>query len=365
MNIGLVLASGELSIVEAAIIFIVFIYSPFWIYKQWSAHQVRKMLWDRIVNSWVFKHERPLDDYVNGKWFRQKYDIDPKKSIKIYDKEDCDRSRSLRDQYENYQREAIYLPRMFGDKDYCDGFIIGKYGPNILKPWNMNIVHDYMFAALKKDAIWRHIERLIGDDHLCGAISEYVDFAMEKYDIVNYEQAPITFCLMKKAEECARQLIYRNKYIVDEFRKVCNALTIIRFAKMAKVSDVEEFMDRMKKEVDIYGKNLHFYVEGYQYISELISKEGIIAGEPAQCIAAGDETAAPVQSDGKGEFSEQILAELIKEGFTGDKLLSEFKKRQAKVRPAVETVISEAKNIAHGSGAYSTYEDVFGTEREQ
>lgn len=125
-------------------------------------------------------------------------------------------------------------------------------------------------------------------------------------------------------------------------------------------------MGRLKKEVDIYGKNLHFYVEAYQYISELISKEGIITAEPVQAVPDPEEPdAAPVQSDAEGEFAEQILAELIEEGFTGDELLSEFKKRQAKVRPAVESVLSEAKEIAHGRGAYSTYEDVFGAGEKQ
>ncbi len=368
MNVGLVLASGELSIVEAVIVVIVFFYGPFWIYKQWSAHQVQKMLWDRIVNSWFFKHESKdfVFEHSSYRHYYPKYDIDPEKSIKIYDEEECDRSRSLRSQYENYRREAIYLPHLFGDKDYCDGFIIGKYGPNIIKPWNMTGVHDYMFASLTKDAIWRHVEKLIGDNYLCGAISEYIDFAMERHHNVSYEKAPITFCLMKRAEKYANQLIYMDRSTVDEFKKVCKALTVVSLSKITEISDVEEFMGRLKKKVDIYGDDLHFYVESYQYISELISKEGIITAEPVQAVPDPEEPdAAPVQSDAEGEFAEQILAELIEEGFTGDELLSEFKKRQAKVRPAVESVFSEAKEIAHGRGAYSTYEDVFGAGEKQ
>lgn len=280
MNIGLVLASGELSIVEAAIVFIVFIYGPFWIYKQWSAHQVQKMLWDRIVNSWFFKHEfNDIAFTSSGKRYYSKYDIDPEKSIKIYDEEECDRSRSLRSQYEYYRREAIYLPHLFGDKDYCDGFIIGKYGPYKIVPKNMTRVHDYWFAALGKDAIRNHFQKLINDKSLSDAITSYFFFAMEKYNISNYDQAPVTFLLMKEAEECAGRLIYKEKNIVDKFKKVCNALTVIELTKLVTNSNPEEVIDKLKKEADYRGERLPFYVDAYQYVSELILKEGIIAGE--------------------------------------------------------------------------------------
>lgn len=280
MNIGLVLASGELSIVEAAIVFIVFIYGPFWIYKQWTTHQVQKMLWDRIVNSWFFKHEfNDIAFTSSGKRYYSKYDIDPEKSIKIYDEEECDRSRSLRSQYENYQREAIYLPHLFGDKDYCDGFIIGKYGPYKIVPKNMTRVHDYWFAALGKDAIRDHFQKLINDKSLSDAITSYFFFAMEKYNISNYDQAPVTFLLMKEAEECAGRLIYKEKNIVDKFKKVCNALSVIKLTKLVTNSNPEEVIDKLKKEADYRGERLPFYVDAYQYVSELISKEGIIAGE--------------------------------------------------------------------------------------
>lgn len=69
--------------------------------------------------------------------------------------------------------------------------------------------------------------------------------------------------------------------------------------------------------------------------------------------------AAPVSG---GEFAEQILADLIAEGYTGSELLDEFKARQAKVRPAIEALLEEAKEVAHGKGQYSTCDDVFGSE---
>lgn len=58
-----------------------------------------------------------------------------------------------------------------------------------------------------------------------------------------------------------------------------------------------------------------------------------------------------------GEFAEQILKELIDEGYSGYELLDEFRIRQAKVRPAVEAMLEEAKNVANGNGEYMSYEE--------
>ena len=63
-----------------------------------------------------------------------------------------------------------------------------------------------------------------------------------------------------------------------------------------------------------------------------------------------------------GDFSEHILADLIAEGFSGEELLTEFKLRQAKVRPAVKAMLKDAKAAARGEGEYATYEEIFGAE---
>jgi bifunctional DNA-binding transcriptional regulator/antitoxin component of YhaV-PrlF toxin-antitoxin module len=44
-----------------------------------------------------------------------------------------------------------------------------------------------------------------------------------------------------------------------------------------------------------------------------------------------------------GEFSEQILSELIEEGYSGVSLLEEFKIRQSQIRPAVLRMLAEIK----------------------
>ena len=85
----------------------------------------------------------------------------------------------------------------------------------------------------------------------------------------------------------------------------------------------------------------------------------------AECILRGNEIVLrPVREQGGGEFAEQILADLIAQGFSGDQLLTEFKKMQKKVRPAVEVMLTQADQAARGESESSSYEDVFGTEEE-
>lgn len=86
-------------------------------------------------------------------------------------------------------------------------------------------------------------------------------------------------------------------------------------------------------------------------------------GDEAECVMRENELVIrPIKTVDGGEFAEQILADLIKEGWSGEELLSEFKKRQAQIRPAVEAMLANAEDIANGKAEYETYEDVFGTE---
>lgn len=73
----------------------------------------------------------------------------------------------------------------------------------------------------------------------------------------------------------------------------------------------------------------------------------------------------PAKSSTNGEFAEYILADLIAQGLSGDKLLEEFKSKQAKVRPAVEAMIADADEVANGNGEYATYDDVFNSENDE
>lgn len=83
----------------------------------------------------------------------------------------------------------------------------------------------------------------------------------------------------------------------------------------------------------------------------------------AECIVRGNELVIrPLNETGSGEFAEQILADLIAQGLSGDELLLQFKKMQKKVRPAVESMILEAERAAQGEGEAYSYEDVFESE---
>ena len=68
----------------------------------------------------------------------------------------------------------------------------------------------------------------------------------------------------------------------------------------------------------------------------------------------------PARPLGDSLFAEQILADLIAEGYDGVELLAEFKKRQARVRPAVKRLLEAAKDAANGIGESYSSDDVFG-----
>ncbi len=83
----------------------------------------------------------------------------------------------------------------------------------------------------------------------------------------------------------------------------------------------------------------------------------------AECLVRGNELVIrPVQTGTGGEFAEQILADLITQGYSGDELLMRFKKAQSQVRPAVEAVIGEAERAAKSETAFASYADIFGAE---
>lgn len=93
-----------------------------------------------------------------------------------------------------------------------------------------------------------------------------------------------------------------------------------------------------------------FYTElGFDKEADCILGEGMLIIKPASVYSGG-------------EFDEQILEELVAEGYSGKQLLKEFKARRAKIRPAVEALLEEAKKAVLGQGKYSTYEDIFGSE---
>ncbi len=86
----------------------------------------------------------------------------------------------------------------------------------------------------------------------------------------------------------------------------------------------------------------------------------------AECMVRGNELVIrPAKTNTGGEFAEQILADLISQGYSGTELLDRFKKAQKEVRSAVEAMLVEAERVAASESEYETYDDVFGTEEKR
>jgi len=83
-------------------------------------------------------------------------------------------------------------------------------------------------------------------------------------------------------------------------------------------------------------------------------------GTEVECIVReGALVIRPVRDDG-GTFDEEILADLIAQGFSGNELLAKFKQTRRKIRPAVEALLDEAKQAAAGQANALSYDEVFG-----
>lgn len=85
----------------------------------------------------------------------------------------------------------------------------------------------------------------------------------------------------------------------------------------------------------------------------------------AECMVRGNELVIrPAKPNTGGEFAEQILADLIEQGYSGNELLQHFKQAQSQVRPAVEKMIGEAEKVAASESKYVSYADIFGGEEK-
>jgi bifunctional DNA-binding transcriptional regulator/antitoxin component of YhaV-PrlF toxin-antitoxin module len=83
----------------------------------------------------------------------------------------------------------------------------------------------------------------------------------------------------------------------------------------------------------------------------------------AECILQdGGILIRPLRDMGGGEFSEQILADLIAQGFQGQQLLEKFKQQSKKVRPAVQKLIEDADALAQSGGGKVSMKELFATE---
>ncbi len=84
--------------------------------------------------------------------------------------------------------------------------------------------------------------------------------------------------------------------------------------------------------------------------------------DEVDCQLEGNAMIIRPAQESSGEFDEQILAELIAKGYSGQALLKKFKETRRKIGPAVKHLLDEADLAAEGEAEYSTYEDIFKTD---
>ncbi len=93
--------------------------------------------------------------------------------------------------------------------------------------------------------------------------------------------------------------------------------------------------------------------------------EALCFSNEAECILHNNAIIIrPIRENLRGEFSEQILADLIAQGFSGQGLLEKFKEMSKKIAPAMEKLVREADDIAKGVKKGSTMKDIFGSGDE-
>ena len=81
----------------------------------------------------------------------------------------------------------------------------------------------------------------------------------------------------------------------------------------------------------------------------------------AECILhKGGLLVRPVRATDGGEFSEQILADLISQGYEGNVLLEKFKEYSRAVRPAVEKMIKESEEYVKSGNGDIPRSELFG-----
>jgi len=118
----------------------------------------------------------------------------------------------------------------------------------------------------------------------------------------------------------------------------------------------------MSKETVLERKTIHISGKRQITIPQKYFEE-LGFDKEAECILQNNMILLkPVRENTGGEFAEQILADLIAQGYNGEALLKKFKDEQKKVRPAIEKMLDQATEAANGNGEFSTYYDIFGAE---
>ena len=88
-------------------------------------------------------------------------------------------------------------------------------------------------------------------------------------------------------------------------------------------------------------------------------------GHEAECTLQENQIVIRPLQESREEFSEEILADLISEGYNGEELLAKFSEIRRKIKPAIDTLIREADEIAEGKRESPTLSEVFPEERKR
>jgi len=85
------------------------------------------------------------------------------------------------------------------------------------------------------------------------------------------------------------------------------------------------------------------------------------------CIFANNMLILTPVEKGNDSFAEEILEDLIAQGYSGQKLLKEFKRVKKRVRPAVEKLITAADELAReaSSGYIDKTDEIFNDDEEE
>lgn len=106
-------------------------------------------------------------------------------------------------------------------------------------------------------------------------------------------------------------------------------------------------------------------------ISISVKRQITIPQKYFEILGFGDEAICELRDDGifirpvhndDDSFSEEILADLIAKGLSGDELLASFKEERKKIRSAVSRMIDEADKLASSDDGKLSLDELFGAE---
>lgn len=94
--------------------------------------------------------------------------------------------------------------------------------------------------------------------------------------------------------------------------------------------------------------------------------EALGLSNEVDCICANGMLILTPLKNENSAFAEEILADLVEQGYSGQKLLAEFKRLSRQVRPAVEKLIEEADALAASASAnyVDRTDEIFGNDDE-